>query len=135
MARTTRLAAIGALVRALRGATRPGEPGLRERLGALPRLVRATSSVAYDGTSRGRLAAVGAAILYVVSPIDLVPEAVLPLIGLADDALVISWIAATLLGETDAFLRWERGRGGKVDPGARPSGVGDPDVIAGQVIR
>lgn len=129
MARSTRTAAILTLVRALRGVTRAGEPGLRERLASIPRLVRATTSGSYTGTSRGRLAALVAALLYVVSPIDLVPEAVLPLLGLADDALVVSWIAATLLGETDAYLRWERGR--RPQPGQRPA----DDVIPGQVIR
>jgi len=50
------------------------------------------------------------ALLYVVSPIDLVPELLLPILGLGDDALVISWIAASLINETESFLSWERDR-------------------------
>lgn len=30
-------------------------------------------------------------VLYILSPIDLLPEAILPVIGLADDALVAAW--------------------------------------------
>jgi uncharacterized membrane protein YkvA (DUF1232 family) len=52
--------------------------------------------------------------LYVVSPVDLVPELLVPLIGLGDDALVIGWIAASLINETESFLRWERDRDGTV---------------------
>jgi len=49
-----------------------------------------------------------AALGYVVSPIDVVPEAFLSVLGLADDAVVASWIAAALVNETESFLRWER---------------------------
>jgi uncharacterized membrane protein YkvA (DUF1232 family) len=35
-------------------------------------------------------------------------DAVLPLIGFADDAVIASWVAATLVNETEAFLQWER---------------------------
>ena len=34
------------------------------------------------------------AVAYVVSPIDLIPELALSVFGLADDAVVVSWIAA-----------------------------------------
>jgi len=50
------------------------------------------------------------ALLYVVSPVDLVPEMIVPIVGLADDALVISWIAVSLVNETESFLSWERDR-------------------------
>lgn len=64
----------------------------------------------YAGTTRSRLLALVAALLYVVSPIDLVPELLLPILGLGDDALVIGWIAASLINETESFLSWERNR-------------------------
>jgi uncharacterized membrane protein YkvA (DUF1232 family) len=44
---------------------------------------------------------------YLVSPVDLVPEAFLGLIGLGDDAVVALWLAGTFLAETDRFLGWE----------------------------
>lgn len=95
---------------AFRTATRPGTPGVGTRLTSLPRLVWATIKGDYAGTSRRRLLLVLGALLYVVSPVDLVPEMFLPLLGLGDDALVISWIAAALINETETFLCWERDR-------------------------
>jgi uncharacterized membrane protein YkvA (DUF1232 family) len=110
MPRARRATTLAALVRALRNASRPGGPGLAELFRAAPRWISATLSGEYPGTSRGRLGALAAGLLYVLSPIDLLPEAVLPLIGLADDAFVVAWLAGQLLGETDAFVRWERER-------------------------
>jgi uncharacterized membrane protein YkvA (DUF1232 family) len=66
-----------------------------------------------------------AALLYVVSPVDFVPELVLPFIGLADDAVVISWIAVALINDTESFLDWERDRDLTVHG----------DVIRGDIIR
>lgn len=109
-ARSMRWGVFRSLASALRTATRPGTPGVGVRLTSLPRLVRATFRGDYAGTTRGRLVMLVGAVLYVVSPIDLVPEMILPILGLADDALVISWIAVSLVNETESFLSWERDR-------------------------
>jgi uncharacterized membrane protein YkvA (DUF1232 family) len=105
---TSRLGVVRTLVTALRIATRPGSAGLGERLAALPRLVRATFTGEYAGASKGRLALMFGAAVYLLSPLNFVTAAMLPLLGLADDAVVVSWIAATVVTETEAFLRWER---------------------------
>ena len=128
-------AALMGLVRALRGAARADGPGLGERLLSVPRLVRSTWRGDYAGITRGRLAALSVALLYLLSPFDLVPEAVLPLVGLADDAVVFAWLAGALLGETEAFLSWERSR---AQPGRRRDGRRPADqtnVVPGQVLR
>jgi len=70
----------------------------------------ATVKGTYPGASRGRVLAIVGALLYVVSPVDLVPELVLPLVGLGDDAVVIAWIVTSLVNETESFLRWESDR-------------------------
>ena len=62
---------------------------------------------------------------YALSPVDLIPELVLPLIGLGDDAVVIGWIAVALINETESFLSWERDRDLTLHE----------DVIVGDVIR
>ena len=95
---------------AVRAATRSGSPGLGERLRAVPRLVRSTVRGDYRGTSRGQLALLLGAVLYVVSPMDLVPEAALRAVGLGDDAMVIAWIATALVNQTEGYLAWERQR-------------------------
>ncbi len=113
MAARSRLPLLRSLVAAVRSATRPGSPAMGERLSAFPRLVRATSSGRYAGTSLGRLALLVGAAAYVISPIDLMPEGLLGVFGLADDAMVLSWLAAAFLTETESFLSWERGGAGR----------------------
>lgn len=100
------------VVAALRANDRPGAPNAFDRAQCLPRLVRATIDGSYAGTKPARLALVAAAAAYVVSPVDLVPDAVLPVIGLADDIVVATWAVRTLVEEADRFLSWEAGQGG-----------------------
>ncbi len=108
MSRNARLASVVAVARAVRLAARPGGPSIGERAGSVPRMVRATFSGQYTGVSKGRLLLMLGAAGYIVSPIDLIPEAVAPVLGLADDALVLSWLATRLVEETEAFLAWEQ---------------------------
>lgn len=108
---TSRLKLAATAASVLRASTRPGAPSITVRLQAVPRLVRATLGGSYAGTTRGRLGLLAAAVAYIVSPVDLVPEIVLPVLGAADDAVVISWAVKTLLEETDRFLAWEMGQG------------------------
>lgn len=97
-----RRTAWSALVRTFK----PGTPGLARRVGAVPRMIRATMSGKYDGRSRLTMMLVSAA--YIVSPIDFVPEGILLFIGLVDDAAVAAWFAGALLDETERFLEWEK---------------------------
>lgn len=115
--RPGRVAAFRALWQALTRGGRPGGPGVFERLRALPRMLGAAASGRYRDLGRGRLAMLVLAIAYLASPIDLVPELFLPLIGLGDDAVVALWLAGTVLAETDRFLGWEKDRPA-VDPRA-----------------
>jgi uncharacterized membrane protein YkvA (DUF1232 family) len=108
--KSLRWGALRSLATAFRTATRPGTPGVGARLAALPRLAWATIRGEYAGTSGWRLVAILGGLLYVISPIDLLPEMFLPFLGLGDDALVISWIAASLINETESFLGWEQER-------------------------
>ncbi len=108
MAKTLkRTAAFTALARALMSGARGG-PSLGRRLGAVPRMIRATARGEYDGGMR--VALMAAMTAYIASPIDLVPEAFVLVLGLADDALMITWLAGTVLSETERFLEWERER-------------------------
>ncbi|MEO3742137.1 YkvA family protein [Plantactinospora sp. B5E13] len=108
MAKTLRrTAAFKALFHALSAGSRGG-PSLGRRLGALPRMVRATLRGEYDGGLR--LAMMTAATAYVVSPIDAMPELMMLLFGLADDALLVTWLAGAVLAETERFLVWEARR-------------------------
>lgn len=116
-----------------------------QRVASLPGLVRDTVSGRYDGLGRGRLAMIGVALVYIVAPIDLVPEALLTIPGLMDDAAVAAWLIATLMGATTAYRTWggevsdpSRSTGGAADLG----GAGDqaparPDadrIVVGEVV-
>jgi uncharacterized membrane protein YkvA (DUF1232 family) len=131
--RATRLSGFRSILSAIRIASRPGSASMGERLASLPRLVRATFRGEYTGSSRGRLLAVLGAVLYVVSPVDLVPEALLSVVGLADDAVVLSWIAAAVVTETESFLAWERMQPGRAR-GTDPAGAAR-DTVDGHVVR
>jgi uncharacterized membrane protein YkvA (DUF1232 family) len=112
-----RVTAFKAIWKAL---TTSGGPSLGRRLGALPRMFWYSATGRYDGL--GRLVMITLATAYVASPIDLVPELVLLLPGLIDDAVVVAWIAGAILSETERFLMWEQGRTMK------PAQVIDGDV-------
>jgi uncharacterized membrane protein YkvA (DUF1232 family) len=107
---SARWGALRSIGLAFKLATRPGSPPMTERLSAVPRLVAATLSGEYTGISRGRLALLAGAAAYVVSPVDLMPEGLLSVFGLGDDAVVMTWLAAALVNETESFLLWEQGR-------------------------
>jgi uncharacterized membrane protein YkvA (DUF1232 family) len=107
-----------ALVRAFK----PGAPGVGRRIAALPRMIMASLRGEYDAGWR-LLMMVGAS-LYIVSPIDAIPELFTAFIGLIDDAFVATWLAGALRSETERFLEWERARK-----------VGRPAVVPGRVVK
>ena len=49
-----------------------------------------------------------AALVYFVTPIDLIPDLV-PITGYVDDLSILLWVNATLQKEIDAFKLWEQG--------------------------
>jgi uncharacterized membrane protein YkvA (DUF1232 family) len=118
--KSLRFAAVGSIWRALRAGSRPGTPGVGARLRSLPRLVTATLLGRYSGTTRLRLLAMAVGIVYVLSPVDLVPELFVPFLGLVDDAFVVAWLTGSVLLETERFLEWE---------------AGQHSVVTGQVLR
>lgn len=126
-----RATALKALWSALTRAGATSGHGLGEQLRAVPRMLRAALTGRYPGLDRRRLAVMALAAVYVVSPVDLVPGAVFLLLGVADDALVVTWLAGALLSEVDAFLDWEAARAG---PAGRTA-ADQPDVVVGEVVR
>ena len=126
MSKSRRTAAFASAASA---AAADGPTGLITRLTALPRLVRDVLTGRFTDVSRGRLALMGLALLYIVSPVDLLPEAILTLPGLLDDVAVAGWLVAAVLGATTAYLTWEGApMGGASDVGT------DPRVVPGEVV-
>ena len=110
MKQTSRLKLAVTVFAVARATSRPGSPSVAERAQCVPRLVRATLDRSYTGATPARLALVAAAAVYVASPVDLIPETVLPIVGLTDDALVLRWAVRAFVEETDRFLVWEARR-------------------------
>ena len=75
---------------------------------ALIRLVVAYARGLYRQIPVDKLVVVVAGLLYVVSPLDLIPDA-LPIAGFLDDAAVIGWVIKAVREELDAFREWESG--------------------------
>jgi uncharacterized membrane protein YkvA (DUF1232 family) len=70
---------------------RPGEVGAREALRLLPDVVRLVRRLAADRVlPRGVRVRLWLLLVYLLSPIDLVPD-FLPVIGYADDVVVVAW--------------------------------------------
>ncbi|MFI6483336.1 YkvA family protein [Nonomuraea sp. NPDC050663] len=94
--------------KAYRDVTRPGTPGLGARLRAIPRMLKAATSGRYPGLGKRRLAMLAVGVVYLVSPIDLVPEAALLAFGVVDDFGMFMWMMSTLLGQGGEFVEWEK---------------------------
>jgi uncharacterized membrane protein YkvA (DUF1232 family) len=76
-------------------------------LTALLRLFRAYIRREYVKIPWSSIVVIVAAIIYFVSPIDLIPD-FLPAAGFIDDAAVIAFVLGQIKSELDAFLAWER---------------------------
>jgi uncharacterized membrane protein YkvA (DUF1232 family) len=76
---------------------------------ALIRLVRAYATGEYRHVSWESMVLVVGALIYVVSPIDVIPD-VLP-VGLVDDAAVIAYVLTLVHEELVEFMQWEAAGG------------------------
>ncbi|WP_304453887.1 YkvA family protein [Nocardiopsis sp. YSL2] len=103
-----------------------------QRAGAVPRMLGAKFRGRYQQLSGGKLLGMLVLAVYIVSPIDFVPELFVPLLGLADDVGVAVWLTTMVLGESERFVRWERDVQAQQafqranPPGAGPNGATDP---------
>ena len=80
---------------------KPGTPGLGKRLSAIPRMIKATVKGEYDGGTR--LALLAASAVYIVSPIDAVPELFLLVLGVVDDLAMADLLRRRAAGRARAL--------------------------------
>jgi uncharacterized membrane protein YkvA (DUF1232 family) len=78
-------------------------------LKALLRLIAAYARGDYRDVSLPSMILVVGAILYVLTPIDVIPDFI-PGIGLLDDAAVVTFVLRRVRDEIEAFLEWEQAR-------------------------
>jgi uncharacterized membrane protein YkvA (DUF1232 family) len=79
---------------------------LQDTVLALVRMVRAWVSREYTQVSPEAIVAAIAALIYFVSPIDIIPDFI-PLIGHLDDMLIVGYLVKVLNKELERFLTWE----------------------------
>lgn len=84
--------------------------GLVESVQRLVRLIKAYADGRYDGVDKGNMVMVVAAILYFLSPIDIIPDFI-PVIGWLDDITLVGWVITTLGEELDRFEEYEDAHG------------------------
>jgi uncharacterized membrane protein YkvA (DUF1232 family) len=88
-----------------------GEPvpvgNVFERAQALPRLLRDVRRGAYADLPKNRPFLWVLALVYLVSPIDILPD-LLPIIGVTDDAGVFMWLLTSVSTATGLYLSRER---------------------------
>ena len=53
------------------------------------------------------IAAIGFAVTYLVSPLDVIPD-YLPILGFVDDAAVFSLVISSFQSEIDAYRKWKK---------------------------
>ncbi|MFA1546600.1 YkvA family protein [Actinomadura chokoriensis] len=97
----------------------PGAPGLWTRVRAVPRMIKSVLRGEYKGLSFKMLGLLALGLVYIISPIDAIPD-MIPIAGIADDAGLALWMAAALVKSAGDFVTWERG--------------GRPTVIVGEPI-
>jgi len=90
------------------------------------RLVRSWGRRDYVGVGRGTIVLLVGALLYFVSPIDAIVDAI-PVLGFVDDAAVLTWVVGQVRAELEAFRAWEAIR---LEPGASASS----EVIASGLV-
>src|SRR5689334_12576043 len=70
------------------------------------RLIRAYSDGRYRDVPENELIVIVAAIVYLVNPLDVIPDA-LPALGYLDDATVVSLAVRRSRGVLEDFMTWE----------------------------
>ncbi len=81
-----------------------GRSGFLTRVAAVPRMIRDTMTGEYSGLGKGNVFAMVMAVAYLVSPIDLIPEALLTIPGLIDDTAIAIWLLAAATSAADRYL-------------------------------
>jgi len=88
---------------------RPMSQQVKDKFKTLLRLIRAIYKKEYTDFPWSSLLKATATIIYLVSPLDLVPD-FLPFLGMMDDFALISWTIGSLNDDIVAFENWEEAK-------------------------
>ena len=88
-------------------------PGVGEKLTEIPAmisLVLAYSRGEYTVAPIGSIIAITAAIIYAVTPLDLIPDTI-PGVGLVDDAAVLAFVEHRVHEDVEKYKKWQEENG------------------------
>lgn len=88
-------------------------PGVGEKLTDVPTmisLVLAYSRGEYTVAPIGSIIAITAAIIYAVTPLDLIPDTI-PVAGLIDDAAVLGFVQNRVHDDVEKYKKWQEENG------------------------
>lgn len=77
---------------------------------AMIRMISAYADGSYRKAPTLSMVMIVAAVIYFISPIDLMPDFI-PVIGYIDDALVVTITVSAVKEDLDKFIAWERTKG------------------------
>ena len=95
---------------ALRKAERYKEGPLQDiwhSLNTAFRLIKAYANGSYRVIPWESMSLLVAAVVYILMPIDLIPDFIVGL-GLLDDVALLGWVLKSISTELDAFVEWEK---------------------------
>ena len=79
-----------------------------DRIRVLIRMVKAYKRGEYRNVKLQNILLIVAALVYFVTPLDLIPDFI-PITGLVDDFTVVVWVYNKVQQEIDKFIAWENG--------------------------
>lgn len=77
-----------------------------EKVSLMIRMLKAQFNGQYHGFPWKSLVMIAGALIYFITPIDLIPDFI-PALGLTDDATIVYWIYQSLQEDVDKFKAWE----------------------------
>ena len=108
-----------------------GRHPLSQRLVAVVPMLRDTLTGRWAGAPKGRVLGGLAGLLYVISPLDILPEMLLGPFGLGDDVALAAVAVAALLSSAEEWLDARDG----VSAATGTTGSSPGDVIQGVVVE
>lgn len=84
----------------------PSKGNLREDIPLLVSMVRSYISGEYNGISYNSIVALTATLLYVISPFDIIPDAI-PAVGFTDDAIAVTLCKKMIHDDLERFKSWQ----------------------------
>lgn len=76
------------------------------QVSAIGRMLKAWYAREYSGLSKQAVVSLVASLIYIVNPLDFIPDFI-PIIGRLDDKLVLGFLVKRLNSEIQKFMAWE----------------------------